>query len=84
MPSFCTVGVEKTAIWLPGSRRTRIGLPRKTMVIIGRNPMRGIGISIGAAAVGSADTCSIATENPPRSPNLDRPSRGRKYGVFCI
>ena len=52
------------------------------MVIIGRNPMRGIGVSVGAA-VRPADAYSIASENPPRSPNLSKPSRGRIYEVFC-
>ena len=50
------------------------------MVIIGRNLMRGIGTSVGAV-VGPADTYSAASENPPRSPNLGKPSRGRIYEV---
>ena len=51
--------------------------------MIGRDPIRGIGIS-GRAIIGFADAYNVATENPPRSPNLNRPSRGRKYGVSYI
>ena len=83
MPSFYIVGVEKIAIWLPRSRRTRISLPQKTMVIIGYNPIQGIGISV-RAAIGPADAYSVASENPPRSPNLNRPSRGQRYAAFYI
>ena len=51
------------------------------MVMISRNPIRGISTSVGAV-IGPADTCSIASKNPPRSPNLGKPSRGRIYEVF--
>ena len=50
------------------------------MVMIGYNLIRGIGISVGAV-IGPADTCNIASKNPPRSPNLGKPSRGRIYEV---
>ena len=84
MPSFRIIGIEKIAIWLPGSRKTRIGLLRKTIIIISCNLIRGIGISVSRAVKGPADAYNIATENPPRSPNLNGPSRGRKYGVSYI